>query len=138
MNIEDKFTKSSMRTSLNDFKANFNIHPGSRDLQLLNDVDAVKMSIVNIIRTSRYDRPFQPTLGCYINDLLFENMTDSALSLARRMIIEAVQIHEPRANIINVIVSPSEDENGLYIHIVFTVLNSSDPITLDIALDRIR
>lgn len=138
MNIEDKFTKSATRTSLNDFKTNFNIHPGSRDLQLLNDVDAVKMSIVNIIRTSRYDRPFQPTLGCYINDLLFENMTDTTLSLARRMVIEAIQIHEPRANIINVIVSPSDDENGLYVHIVFTVLNSSDPITLDIALDRIR
>ncbi len=138
MNFEQNFLKTTKKNAFGDFKTNLNIHPGSRDLQLLSDEEAIKQSIVNLIRTSRFDRPFQPTLGCYINDILFENFTDSAIALARRTVLEAIQIYEPRASVISVIVSPTPDENGLYISIVFTILNSSTPVTLDIALDRIR
>jgi phage baseplate assembly protein W len=138
MSLETKFLKNTKQVVFGDFKTNLNFHPGSRDLYMLNEVDTVKQSVVNIIRTSRYDRPFQPTLGCYINDILFEDMSDVTLALARRTIIEAVQIHEPRAEVSDVIISPNEADNGLYVSIIFTVLNSNTPITLDIALDRIR
>lgn len=138
MDIETKFLKNTKKVSFGDFKTNLSFHPGSQDLYVLNEVDTVKQSVINIIRTSRYDRPFQPTLGCYINDILFEDMSDVTLALARRTILEAVRIHEPRAQVSDVIISPSDDENGLYVSIIFTVLNSNTPITLDIALDRIR
>jgi phage baseplate assembly protein W len=138
MKLEDKFLKNTKKLTYGDFKTNFNVHPGSKDLVLMSEVDSIKYSIINIIKTSRFSRPFQPTLGCYINDMIFEQMDNITLSLARQTIKDAIAVHEPRAQLRNVIISPSEDENGIYVSIVFNALNSNTPITLDIVLDRIR
>lgn len=54
------------------------------------------------------------------------------------MIIDTISMHEPRAIVNDVIVSPSPDENGLYITIVYSMLNNSTPITIDLILDRVR
>lgn len=138
MRVEDKFLKNTKKLTYGDFKINFNVHPGSKDLVLMSETDSIRQSIINIIKTSRFSRPFQPTLGCYINDMLFEQMDSVSLSIARQTITDAIGVHEPRARLQNIIISPSEDENGLYVSIVFSGLNSNTPITLDIVLDRIR
>jgi phage baseplate assembly protein W len=138
MKYEEKFLKNSKQIPFGDIKTSFSIHPGSRDLMLLSEVDSIKQSILNIIKTMRYERPFQPLLACYLHDLLFDNMDDPTLGMARQMIFDAITVHEPRARVESIILSPSDDENGLYISITITVLNNSNPITIDVVLDRVR
>lgn len=134
----EKYTTTSKKVNYGDFKTNMTVHPGSKDLQLSNDIDAVRQCIINIIKTQPYERPFQPKVGSLVGSLLFENITQQTITLAEQVIKDTISVHEPRARVESVTVSPTEAENGLYITIVFYILNSSAPITIDLVLDRVR
>jgi predicted component of type VI protein secretion system len=73
-----------------------------------------------------------------VSYLLFENMDAPTMTFAKQMIEDTIQIYEPRAQLISVAVSPAADENGLYITIVYSVLNNDKPITIDLILDKVR
>jgi phage baseplate assembly protein W len=136
--ITDKFTKTESKRLYGDVKGNFQVHPGSKDLQLTHDVETIKSSIFNLLKTRPYERPFQPRLGSLVSYLLFENMDAPTMTFAKQMIEDTIQIYEPRAQLISVAVSPAADENGLYITIVYSVLNNDKPITIDLILDKVR
>jgi phage baseplate assembly protein W len=137
-NIIDKYTLSSKKVPYGDFKPNLNVHPGSKDIQVLSETDTIKSCIINILKTKPYERPFQPTLGSMISSLLFENITEQTLLFAQQIIKDAVATHEPRARVETVTVSPTEQDNGIYITIVFYILNSNNPITIDLVLNKVR
>lgn len=122
----------------NDFKNNFNTYPGSRDLQVVTQENAVKQSIVNLIKTNFYERPFQPTLGSLANMLLFENMDVQTISFVEQTIKDTIRIYEPRALINSVTASPAPDDNALIVTIVFSILNKQEPITIDLLLNKVR
>lgn len=121
-----------------DFKLNMEIHPGSNDVQVVYDAEAVKRSIVNLIKTSIYERPFQPTVGSHIYHLLFDQMDAQTLLFARQLIENTVKLHEPRARINEVILSSAPEENGVNITIIFSMLNSQAPVTLELLLTKVR
>ena len=60
-----------------DFNTSFAVHPTKKDLSLQTDVDAVKQSIKNLVLTDKMERLFQPTLGCDVRKMLFENFSTS-------------------------------------------------------------
>ena len=67
-------SKKSVRT-YKDLNLDFARHPVTNDLVKIEDVDAIKRSVRNLINTNFYERPFHPELGCGVRDLLFENYT---------------------------------------------------------------
>lgn len=121
-----------------DFNTSLARHPIKGDLAIKADVDAVKQSIKNLVLTNKMERPFQPTIGCDIRKLLFENISPTTIVMAKQTIVETLERHEPRCNIINVKASVDEDNNALYITIVFSVINNSDVQELNLILERIR
>lgn len=121
-----------------DFDNNFTMHPVSNDLGRLINENAVKRAIKNLLFTNQYERPFKPSLGGNINKLLFENLTPTFVYLVETTIRDTITNFEPRANLIDVIVSPYEDHNALNITVVFSVINKEDPIRLEFVLDRVR
>lgn len=121
-----------------DFKTNMDIHPGSNDVQVVYDADAIKRSIINLVKTTVYERPFQPTIGTHINHLLFEQMDTQTLLFARQLIENTVKLHEPRARTVEVQLSAAPDENGVNITIIFSMLNSQAPVTLELLLTKVR
>lgn len=136
--ITEKFTKTDYRQMYGDVRSNLQVHPGSRDLQLTQDTETIKNSIFNLLKTKPYDRPFQPRLGSLLNYLLFENMDPATMMFAEQMIEDTIKLYEPRAQLNSVAVSPAPDDNGLYITIVYSVLNNDKPITIDLILDKVR
>jgi phage baseplate assembly protein W len=136
--LADRHTRARNQELYTDFKTTFDVHPGSNDLIALRDEDAVKQSVINIIKTSRYERPFQPNFGCLITDLLFENQDFQTVRMARRVILDAIALYEPRAKVLSVVVSPTPDENGLEIAVVFSLINNQTPITLQLVLTKVR
>lgn len=136
--FSDKFTITQARVVYGDIKTNLQVHPGSKDVVMISGVDTIKACILNLIKTSPYERPFQPSLGSYLSTLMFENMDTHTLSFARQMIKDTVNLYEPRATINDVTISPAPDENGIYITIVYSVLNNNTPITIDLILNRVR
>lgn len=121
-----------------DLPIDFKIHPNKLDLMVDINEDAVKESIRNILLTNRGERFFNPTFGSDINALLFENISPQTESSLREYIELAINNFEPRANLIDVIVSVVPDMNAYSATIVFSVINKSEPIVLDILLNRIR
>lgn len=125
-------------TIYQDFKKNLEKSPVSNDLTVFKDEDAVKESIKNLILTNRGERLMQPNLGGDIQAMLFENITPSVITLIEDKIRDTIEINEPRAELIDIIVSSNIDDNQVNVRIVFYIKNVEQPISLDVFLERTR
>ena len=122
-----------------DFKKDLEISPLSQDLTVFKDEDSVKESIRNILLTDRGERLMQPTIGGNLRAMLFENITPAGvLTLIEDQVRTTLELHEPRAEIIDVEVSSNLDDNVVRIRIQFYILNNQQPISVDVFLERTR
>lgn len=137
--VANVFTAKSKKINLyQDFKKNLEISPISLDITVWKDEDAVKESIKNLILTDRGERLMQPNLGGDINALLFENITPAVLVLIQNQVRTTIELHEPRAELIDVIASSNIDDNTVRVSIQFYITNVQQPIKLDVFLERTR
>lgn len=121
-----------------DFQSSFVMHPMKKNLATDINEDAVKSSLINIIKTNHYERKFRPLFGANLARYLFEPLTSITLDVVRQDVINAITEFEPRAEIIEVIASGGQDENTLNITIIFSILNRLEPLTVNVALSRVR
>lgn len=121
-----------------DINLSLATHPLTKDITALTNEQAVRRSIKNILLTNYYESFFDCNFGCNLNRLLFENITPMTIEMAQTTIVDAITTYEPRANLIEVRITPYEDENGVTITIVFSIINREQPITMELSLDRIR
>tara|TARA_B100000212_G_C27267906_1_gene487409 strand:- start:378 stop:782 length:405 start_codon:yes stop_codon:yes gene_type:complete len=121
-----------------DFHKDLSLVPGKGDIARKSNEEAVKESIKNLVLTGRGERPFQPDLGCDVRELLFENATPQTLELMKTTIENVIKTYEPRCNLIGVDVTGAVDSNTISITIVFTLINTLEPVSFNIILDRIR
>ena len=84
------------------------------------------------------ERHFNPDYGSDINKVLFENITPQTISTLKSLIRTSIENFEPRAKILEVSVTPSADEHYLNVNVIFNIINKTEPINLDILLNRIR
>lgn len=121
-----------------DLDLNFTPHPVTRDLVRKFDENAIKQSIKNLILTRNYERPFHSEIGSPIRSLMFDLVTPLTTLTVKRAIIDVITNYEPRAELMEVEVVASPDNNSLYVSIVFKIRNTERPITLDLLLERTR
>lgn len=138
----DKITRtdkaSGQKPYYSDFYTNFNVHPHTKKLVRYTNEDSVKRSIRNLLLTEKYDRMFQPEIGSRIKSLLFENMTEIISDQLKSAIKETIDTYEPRARIIDIIIQANESRNAYDVYIYFEVINSVNPVTINITLYRAR
>ena len=130
-------SKKAVRT-YKDLDLDFTRHPVTNDVVKIEDVNAVKRSVRNLVNTQFYERPFHPELGCGVRDLLFENFTPMTGIFIRRKIEEVLVNYEPRANISSIAVNEQQDRNGINVEVNFYVLNLPNPVSVTTTLQRIR
>jgi len=116
----------------------FTKKPGTADVALSYDAQAVSRSIRNLLNTQNYDRLFNPDLGSQITGLLFENMSPIVASTMETIITNLITNYEPRAKIQSVKVSSQPDLNAYNVTITFYVENATLPTTTTILLERNR
>jgi len=121
-----------------DLDLNFTIHPVKKDINVYKNEFAIINSIKNLVLTNHYDRPFQPEIGSNIRRLLFEQVDSITAAQIEREITEVIGNFEPRAQVSRVDAVPSPDENLYKIRLEFFIINSSDPVTINFFLERIR
>jgi len=121
-----------------DFKKDLSISPLSNDVALFKDEDSVKESLKNLVLTDRGERLMQPNLGGNVRQMLFENMTPAGLKLIEEQIRTTIELHEPRAEVIDVIVNGSLDNNTVKVTIKYFITNQEQPVELDVFLERTR
>jgi len=79
---------------------------------ILYDIDVVKTDILNHIFTRKGDRIMMPEFGTTIPDLVFEPIDNITLETIREE-LETVFNYDPRVSVINLQITPKEDENRI-------------------------
>jgi len=121
-----------------DFKKDLSISPLSSDLSVFKNEDSVKEAIKNLVLTDRGERLMQPNIGGNIRAMLFENMTPAGLKLIEEQVRSVIEIYEPRAEVMDVIVNGNLDDNAVKVTIKFYVTNQEQPVELNVFLERTR
>ena len=129
--------KKSVRT-FKDLDLDFTRNVVTNDVVKIEDVNAVKRSVKNLIQTNHYERPFHPELGCGIRELLFENFTPLTGIFIKRKVEEVITNYEPRARLSQVTVNEQPDRNGIEVTVYFYVMNIPEPVSVTTLLQRIR
>ena len=68
-----------------DLSASFQTNPLSNDLIALKNESSIARSVRNLVLTIQGERPFQPTLGTGVNNLLFDNMDKTINNLKKNV-----------------------------------------------------
>ena len=121
-----------------DLDFNFTAHPVTGDIVRRFDENSVKAALKNLILTSNYERPFHSEIGSPIKRLMFEPATPMLQVMLQRAIIDTVNNFEPRVELLNVDVVVDPDEYSVYVTIEFRIVNTTQPLTLDLTLERTR
>lgn len=133
---EIKTEKTTRKFS--DLDLDFVPHPLSGDIIPLKDSDSVKRAIRNLMFTGTYERLFQPNLGANLKKLLFEPISPMTQLSIQLLITDILRLHEPRVSIIDLQVNVDADETGYNVYMMFFIDNTSEAITVDMFLERLR
>lgn len=132
-------TPINSRGSLySDFHKDLTSNPITNDLAVRRDEEAVKEAIKNLLLTDRGERLMQPNLGGNIRAMLFENNTPAVIKIIQEQVRETIAQFEPRAEVIDIIVQSQIDDNKVSITVNFYIVNSEQPITVNVFLERTR
>ena len=121
-----------------DLDLDFTKHPITKDVVRKTNVEAVKRSIRNLVRTNRYERPFHPEIDGGVTDHLFGLSTANTKYDIKSAVEQCLENFEPRAEVLDVNVTGDLDANGFNVGIFFRVVNSPEPIEVSLFLERIR
>ena len=133
---QSKSTRNSRR--FRDIDLDFNRNTVTNDVNVVEDVIAIKRSVKNLVQTNFYERPFHPELGCGVRELLFENFTPLTAVFLRDKISEVITNYEPRVDLQSVRVDDDQDGNRLVVDIYFYIQGVPGPQVVQTFLKRLR
>ena len=140
MAYDSQTQSTSKRNSrrFRDIDLDFTRNAVTNDVNVVEDVIAIKRAVKNLVQTNFYDRPFHPELGCGVRELLFENFTPMTRIFLQRKIEEVLENYEPRISLQNVAVDDDQDGNRLVVDIYFYVIGVPGPQVVSTFLQRVR
>jgi len=121
-----------------DLDLNFMLNPISNDVSMLNNENAVKRSIRNLILSHKYEKHFHPEISSKISGLLFEPPHQITVLSIQKEIERLIMNYEPRAKLLSVKVRFQEDINTIQTSITFKILSNPQPLTFSMGLERLR
>lgn len=122
-----------------DLSVTFKKHPVTDDLVTVKDKAAIVQSIQSLILTRKGERPFQPELGCDVQNLLFEPLDYGSAALIKGEIAETLERYEPRISINAILCTPDFMNNGFEVEVEFTIVGRDDaPVAVEFFLERTR
>jgi|TARA_R110000851_G_scaffold287337_2_gene441289 phage baseplate assembly protein W len=109
------------------------------DVNIIEDVQAVKRSIRSLVLLNPFEKPFHPEIGSGVRDMLFENMTPITGVVLARKIEDVIRNFEPRARLQAVRCTPDYDRNAYTVTVDFYVRNTpTQLVEMDLFLERLR
>jgi len=85
-----------------DLNLDFQQNSATKDIQRVEDVDAVKRSVRNLISLNHYEKPFHPEIGSNLRGMLFENITPQISHYIGKQIEFLIKNYEPRCRLVEV------------------------------------
>ena len=127
--------RESIYSDLNIF---FTPNPVTGDINPIRDTEAIKRSVVNLILTNFYERPFQPEIGCNVRGLLFEPADAITISDLQDAATQVLENFEPRVSVIDISATDDPDNNSYSMTIRFQVLSTEQLTEVTTILERLR
>ena len=110
-----------------DISMSFQINPLNDDLIALTNATAIARSIRNIVFTSPGEKVFDPNFGSNVSKLLFEIVDDVSALAIRDEIENSIRNHDPRVELIDVIIEPNYDANEFNATILYRIIGIDVP-----------
>jgi len=110
-----------------DISLSFSPHPVTKDLPVLLNERAITRSVRNLVETIPTERFFNSLLGTDIRDSLFENFTNTTVTVIEDQIRETIRNFEPRVGEIGVEVEARPDDNELEVKVLFDIIGLDTP-----------
>jgi phage baseplate assembly protein W len=131
----------SLTTSRNkvysDLDLTFTKKPNG-DVYKKTDAAAVKQAVKNLLLTTPGEKPFNPYFGGGLNDLLFELANDETNFVLTEYITAAIENFEPRAKLISIKPDVQPDNNTARVKVEFQIVNTSEIVTFETTVVRLR
>ena len=122
-----------------DLSVTFKKHPVTDDLVAVKDKAAIVQAITGLLLTRKGERPFQPELGCDVQDLLFEPLDFASAGTIKQEIRETINRYEPRISVDEILCEPDFDNNGYNVELQYTITGRDDtPVAVEFILERTR
>ena len=112
--------------------------PGSKDLALSYEQQAVIRSIKSLLLTRPFERLFHPELSSTIDFSLFEPINNLTGQQLKNEIERVITNWEPRAKIASIDVLAYPDQNGYQVSLFLYIGNNTQPTGISLILKRAR
>jgi hypothetical protein len=121
-----------------DLDLTFLPNPGTGDVAVKYNEQAVIRSVRNLLSTNPDERLFQPEIASSLNSLLFEPVSPITATLIQNEIVRVITNYEPRASVSQVNVTALPDSNQFNVTIYAFIGNQTTPSAINLLLQRTR
>jgi len=94
----------------------------SNDIEVDENLSAIKNSIRNIFTTKRGQKIYDPEFGASLDQHLFERVDEFYAKLIGDEILKNIETYEPRIEVLKISILPIPDQNEYRISIYYTFL----------------
>lgn len=110
-----------------DISLSFIKHPVTNDILAIRNEDAIKRSVVNLVRTQIGERFFEPLIGTSLEGSLFELSTPEITISLEGEIRVLLDNFEPRIDIRDIKVEPAPDDYELNVTLTYDIVGLAIP-----------
>ena len=116
-----------------DLSLDFTPHPVSGDVRPIINETAIKRSLMNLIRTKKGTRPFNPEYGCDLSEYLFSYEPGFSEFNMKQEILDSIVRNEPRVIVDSIVIKYEEYGITLDIQYIIKNINRVGSITTSLA-----
>jgi phage baseplate assembly protein W len=110
-----------------DISLSFKRHPITNDVIMLRNENAIKNSVINLVRTHVGERFFRSDIGTPISRSLFEIQSPEFAIEVENQITQVLVNLEPRILLNKVNVSFPTDKNEISVEVIYTIIGLAIP-----------
>lgn len=110
-----------------DISFSFARNPVNDDILSINDADAIKRAVINLVRTKSGERFYDSLVGTEVEASLFEVQSPEVANNLKIDIENVLKNYEPRVADVEVEVNYPLDSNEIYIQIAYTIVGLTLP-----------
>lgn len=119
-----------------DFNMTFNANPNSRDFGAVKNDNAIKQSVMNLVKTAVGERPFQNNVGSRVTALLFEPYDVFTGEAIKDEIYSTLNKLEPRISVKGVDVRDGYDTNEIEVKVRYSIIGEQIVKEVDFVLEK--
>jgi phage baseplate assembly protein W len=129
---------TTLTNRYSDLDFAFTKHPITKDIVLSYDEQAIIRAVRNLLLTNHYEVPFNSQIGSNVRRMLFEPIAPLMSNILKKEIEDTIRNYESRVQLESVDVIVLPDEDFYRVNVTFYMVNSTEPISINFILERLR